>query len=280
MVSVLVVRRALEEHGEAALRRGPVDVSPQRHAVAHLHGHVGLEDNGIWLGGGSGGRGEQQIHQCDAGDDADSVHDAVLWFEKPGAAYQKNGGATCAWAVARRVRRDANVNGRREHRGRRPVGRITIEEWAPRAPVSHPPGVRLSTARDSAHVSDRLAGREREPLFVRPRIVGHVGVGRRVDVRECERGHFHLLEHPAKIPFDRRLIPCGVVGAVFARSQCHVLVCQLHSSTRRCSRAGAVARLRGAAGRVVGRPGDASVRVAASSQSEGSHPSGHARTSG
>ena len=88
VISVLVVRRALQEHGKAAVRSGPVDVSPQRHAVAHLHGHVGLEDNGVRLGGGPDGRGDQPIHQCDGGDDAGSVHDALLEFEKPASAYQ------------------------------------------------------------------------------------------------------------------------------------------------------------------------------------------------
>ena len=39
-VAVLVVGRALEEHGKACRPRGPVDVGAKRHAVAHLHGHV------------------------------------------------------------------------------------------------------------------------------------------------------------------------------------------------------------------------------------------------
>ena len=38
---------------------------------------------GVWLSGRPDGRGEQQIHQCDAGDNAGSGHDAVLPFEKP-----------------------------------------------------------------------------------------------------------------------------------------------------------------------------------------------------
>ena len=83
VLPVLVVGRALEEHGEATLCTRSVDVSPQGHTVAHLHGHVGLEDNSVWLSGRPDGRGEQQIHQCDAGDNTGSEHDAVLPFEKP-----------------------------------------------------------------------------------------------------------------------------------------------------------------------------------------------------
>jgi hypothetical protein len=46
---VLVVGRALQQHGKLPSPGRPVDVGAQRHAVARLHRHIALDD---WVGSG------------------------------------------------------------------------------------------------------------------------------------------------------------------------------------------------------------------------------------